>query len=203
MYLLHMRHVPFRFLVVLALAAVVAAPASAVRREPPRVRPKAAISPVHWALRAVNYVETRAGDVLGRAATDCVKAAATQDWARVEAENRTLRDYLLAAEPARRSLVVQSNAAARLLRRYAHGGQRQHLERARSLLLAAAAEHATSFEALRDGANALDRHDCVGAHSDSFTSGQQSVAGQDEARRGLIELRAAGFGDVDPDWAYE
>jgi hypothetical protein len=191
-----------RLLVPLVVAGLLAGPALGVRKQP-HVKPKAAISPVRWALRSVNYVETRAGGVLGHASADCVRALVTQDWQRVDGENRTLRDYLLAADPARMSLVVQSTAAARLLRPYAKGPRRSHLDRAKSQLLASAADHGTSFEALRDGADALDAHDCVSARSSWTNSGQQSVAGQDEARQGLIELRAAGFKSVDPDWAYE
>jgi hypothetical protein len=192
-------------LIALALAGTLAGPAAGVRRQP-HVRPKAAISPVRWALRAINFVETRAGGVLGHAQGTCVHAQTTQrpdDWQKVAAETRTLRDYLLAAEPSRESLVVQTRAAARLLRPFVAGSRAAHLRRAKALLLRAAADHAASFEALGDGADALDAHDCASAKTAWTSSGEQSVAGQDEARRGLIELRAAGFRFVDPDWAYE
>jgi hypothetical protein len=192
-------------LIPLVLACVLAGPAAGVGGLP-RVKPKNAISPVRWALRAANYVETRGNGVLGQAASTCAHAQTTQrpeDWQRVEAENRTLKDYLLAAEPARAGLVVQSRAAPRLLRPFVHAAGVAHLGRAKSLLLAAAEDHSVSFDALRDGAAALDARDCQGAKAQFTNSGQQWVAAQDEARRGLIELRAAGFRFVNPDWAYE
>jgi hypothetical protein len=192
----------FGVLIALALLGVLASAALGARSQP-RVTARAAVQPVRWALGAANYLETSAGGVLGRASLDCVKAVATQDWRRVEGENRTLRDYLLAAEPARLSLVVQAKAAARLLRPYVRGTRVAHLAAAKTRLLASATAYGASFEAMRDGADALDAHDCLAARSSWTTAGQRAINGQDDARDGLLELRAAGFRFVDPDWAYE
>ena len=197
-----MRKAAARMLIPLVLAGILAGPAAGVRRQP-YVKPREAITPVRWALRAVNFLETRAGGSLGLASSVCEKAQVTQNWQRVQAETRTLKDYLLAARPARLGLVVQSSALTRLLRPYVKGSQAAHVASAKSLLLAAAREHRSSFQALRDGANALDAHDCATARIAWSSSGLHAVAGQDEARQGLFELRSAGFKYVDPDWAYE
>jgi hypothetical protein len=197
-----MRKAAARVLIPLVLAGLLAGPAAGVRREP-RVKPQAAITPVRWALRAVNFLETRAGGSLGLASSVCEKAQVTQNWQRLQAETRTLKDYLLAAQPARLGLVVQSSALTRLLRPFVKGSQRAHVANAKSQLLAAARDHRASFQALHDGANALDAHDCATARIAWSQSGLRAVAGQDEARQGLFELRSAGFKFVDPDWAYE
>lgn len=191
-----------RVLIPFVLAGILAGPAAGVRRQP-HIKPRDAITPVRWAIRSVNFLETRAGGSLGLASSVCEKAQVTQNWQRVQAETRTLKDYLLAAQPARLGLVVQSSALPRLLRPFVKGAQRAHVASAKSQLLAAARDHGASFQALRDGANALDAHDCATARIAWSQSGLQAVAGQDEARQGLLELRAAGFKMVDPDWAYE
>jgi hypothetical protein len=200
-----MRRIAVRTLVPLALAAVLAAPAAAVERQP-HVKPKAAISPVRWALQAVNFVETRGQGTLGHAALVCIRAQTTQkaeDWQKVAAETRTLRDYLLAADPARKGLVVQSRALKRLLRAHISQLRRARVASASAQLVRAAGDHALSFAALREGADALDIHDCATARAKWTESGERSVSGQDLARQGLIQLRSAGFTFVDPDWAYE
>jgi len=197
-----MRKAAARVLIPFVLAGILAGPAAGVRRQP-HVKPKAAITPVRWALRAVNFLETRAGGSLGLASSVCEKAQLTQNWQRVQAETRTLKDYLLAAEPGRLGLVVQSSALTRLLRPYVKGPLAAHVASAKMRLLAAARDHGSSFQALRDGADALDAHDCATARIAWSQSGLQAVAGQDEARQGLLELRSAGFKFVDPDWAYE
>jgi len=197
-----MRKVAARVLIPFVLAGLLVGPAAGVRRQP-RVKPQAAITPVRWAVRAVNFLETRAGGSLGLASSVCEKAQGTQDGQRVDAETRTLKDYLLGAQPARLGLVVQSSALTRLLRPYVRRPQAAHVGRAKAQLLAAARDHGLSFQALRDGANALDAHDCATARVAWSRSGLQAVAGQDEVRQGLLELRSAGFKFVDPDWAYE
>jgi len=200
-----MRRAAAQTLIPLVLAGVLVGPAAGVRRQP-HVKPKAAISPIRWALQSLNFVETRGQGVLGHAASICARAQAVQrpeDWQKVAAETRTLRDYLLAADPARMNLVVQARAAARLLRPFVSRARVAHLAGAKTQLLRAAGDYGTSFEALREGATALEARDCATA-KDAFTnSGTSEVAGQDEARQGLIELRAAGFAFVNPDWAYE
>jgi len=200
-----MRRAAARTLIPLLLAGILAGPAAGIRRQP-HVKPKAAISPIRWALQSLNFVETRSQGVLGHAAGVCMRAQATQrpeDWQKVEAETRTLRDYLLAADPARMNLIVQSRAASRLLRPFVLRARRAHLAQAKAQFLGAAMEYGASFAAVRDGATALEARNCTDA-KDAFTdSAMSEVAGQDEARQGLIELRSAGFAFVSPDWAYE
>jgi len=197
-----MRRAAARVLIPFVLAGILVGPAAGVWRQP-YVKPRAAITPVRWALRSVNFLETRAGGSLGLASSVCEKAQVTKNWQRVQAETGTLKDYLLAARPARLGLVVQSSALTRLLRPYVKASQAAHVATAKMLLLAAARDHGSSFQALRDGASALDAHDCATARIAWSSSGLQAVAGQDEARQGLFELRSAGFKYVDPDWAYE